>query len=126
MSKDIEYDFIEKKWVRIGIRIPSNAEKRAERLRAAREKATHTKAEWIEMVEFFEHTCARCFGESGLMYVEKDHITPLYQGGSDGIENLQPLCARCNTSKGADNTDLRPQLAAHLNKVLPANYTKQL
>ena len=31
----------------------------------------------------------------------KDHIIPKSTGGKDFLENLQPMCARCNTQKGA-------------------------
>lgn len=99
-----------------------NQIKRRDRLRIAREKGSHTKLEWDEMLDFFENTCVKCFGESGLYHVEKDHITPLYQGGSDGIDNIQPMCARCNASKGPDRMDYRPQLSDLLGKELPNEY----
>lgn len=79
---------------------------RAERLAAARGLGTHTKEEWQSLLIFCGHRCVKCgSGES----IEKDHITPLYLGGSDSIENLQPLCQHCNVSKGADCTDHRDQ-----------------
>lgn len=104
-------------------RIISNRKIRSNRLREAREKGTHTKAEWLEMKDFFDHTCCKCFGESGLTHVEKDHITPLFMGGSDALSNIQPLCARCNTGKTGDATDYRPYLAEKLGKSLPLKYT---
>ncbi len=99
-----------------------NKRLRSERLAAARDKQSHTKKEWEEMKLFFEHTCARCLGESGYANIEKDHIIPLYQGGSDGLENIQPSCALCNSSKGSENIDHRPRLAKFLNKKLPLKY----
>lgn len=35
----------------------------------------------------------------------KDHILPIYLGGSDTATNLQPLCRQCNTAKGPDATN---------------------
>jgi len=84
-----------------------NGEKRRLRMERAKDKGTHTKKQWHEMLVFFDHTCVKCEGESGLANVEKDHIIPVYQGGSDSIENLQPLCAKCNTGKGPENKDWR-------------------
>ncbi len=90
-----------------GRRIDRNymhSRKRAERLKAARRIATHTKAEW-EAVRDIIGVCVHCGGRE--YPLGKDHIIPLYQGGSDGIDNLQPSCARCNAGKGADNEDKR-------------------
>jgi 5-methylcytosine-specific restriction endonuclease McrA len=85
----------------------TNVEIRSERVRLANLKGRHTKQQWQEMKEFFNHTCLRCYGSSGLANVVKDHIIPLYQGGSNGLDNLQPLCAFCNASKGSENIDWR-------------------
>lgn len=74
------------------------------------------------MKVFFRNTCCKCFGESKLVNVEKDHIIPLYQGGSNHITNLQPLCARCNSSKGKENIDYRQQLCDFLKIQLPSKY----
>ena len=85
----------------------TNAQIRSERLTAARTKGNHTKDEWARMIDACGHSCVKC-GATGV-HLDKDHIVPLYQGGSDGIENLQPLCAPCNAGKGADATDHRPE-----------------
>lgn len=82
-----------------------NRLKRAARMRAARAKGTHTKLEWQLLILACGKRCVRC-GREGR--VERDHIEPVYQGGSDGIENIQPLCAWCNASKGPENKDFRP------------------
>lgn len=73
---------------------------RQERMAEARKLGNHTKAEWEDLKDEFLNTCVRC----GLIgyHLEKDHIKPVYQGGSDSIENIQPLCAWCNSSKGPE------------------------
>jgi 5-methylcytosine-specific restriction endonuclease McrA len=65
------------------------------------------KVEFKKMVDFFGNKCVRCEGESGLINVEKDHIIPTYQGGIDDPTNYQPLCAKCNASKGSETKDWR-------------------
>ena len=75
--------------------------KRRERLAAARLKGTHTKGQWEELKAEFDGRCVRC-GEYG-WHLDQDHIVPIYQGGSDSIENIQPLCACCNAQKGPED-----------------------
>jgi 5-methylcytosine-specific restriction endonuclease McrA len=77
---------------------------RYQRLSEARDHGTHTPEQWLDLQERFDFRCVRCGRRlPGALF--KDHITPIYQGGSDGIDNLQPLCGPCNTGKGAENTN---------------------
>lgn len=75
----------------------SVADWRAYRVRRARRKGTHTRSEWIDLRDIIG-CCALCGADGPL---EKDHIIPLSKGGCDCIQNIQPLCKRCNSSKGA-------------------------
>jgi 5-methylcytosine-specific restriction endonuclease McrA len=114
-------------WLRVysdvDISTLNNKQKRSYRLSRARQFGFHSKKEWLEMKAFFKNTCAMCFGEKGYPNVEKDHILPLFiDGSSDGLENLQPLCAHCNSCK-SDAVDYRPQLAEYLGLTLPKKYT---
>jgi len=98
---------------------PDNTQKRSERLTAARNIGTHTKEEWNEMLLFFNNTCVRC---DSMENIVKDHITPIYQGGSDHISNLQPLCRTCNSSKGSENKDFRSEYCSKKACEMPAKY----
>lgn len=61
-------------------------------------------AEWKTLCESFGNRCAGC---GTTLYITRDHITPTSKGGPDVIENLQPLCHTCNTSKGDRTIDYR-------------------
>jgi uncharacterized protein YdaU (DUF1376 family) len=78
---------------------------RGRRLANARMIGTHIEEEWVMLLEICGYKCLKCSAED----VVKDHIVPLYQGGADSIDNLQPLCRSCNSSKGPDRTDYRPE-----------------
>ena len=76
-----------------------NAHIRKERMRAAREKGRHTTAQWEAILAHHNHRCAHCGAKDGL---QKDHIVAVAAGGSDGADNLQPLCGPCNSRKWAN------------------------
>lgn len=86
------------------------AANRSERLAAAREKGKHTKAEWEALQWATGSRCVCCGTDAAELHggvLTKDHIVPVYQGGSDAIENIQPSCRNCNSRKGDDTTDHR-------------------
>jgi len=85
---------------------PTDTTTRSGRLAAARRKGRHTAAEWGVLLGICGDACLRC-DASGVRLV-KDHITPIYQGGSDAIDNIQPICDRCSKQKGPESTDFRP------------------
>lgn len=95
----------------------SAAGKRSARLRKARKKATHSDVEWEYVLKLVGSKCPRCGSECNNFH--KDHVKPIYQGGSDGIMNIQPLCSKCNQQKGPENIDhikdLRPKIKQWLN-----------
>lgn len=59
-------------------------------------KGSHSLIEWQLLKIAYENKCAFC-GENKKL--TKDHVIPLSKGGSDFIENIQPLCKNCNSKK---------------------------
>lgn len=60
----------------------------------------HTFGEWENLKAQYNWTCPICKKSEPQIKLTEDHIIPLSRGGSDNIENIQPLCKRCNCSKG--------------------------
>jgi len=58
----------------------------------------HSEGEWQLLKRQYADTCPSC--KRGGLVLSKDHIVPLSRGGSDNIENIQPLCQSCNSRKG--------------------------
>lgn len=75
--------------------------------RYARERnaeGSHTLEEWQILKIKFNYKCAICGGKKPLT---KDHIVPLSKGGTDHIQNIQPLCRNCNSRKWMKMTSVR-------------------
>jgi 5-methylcytosine-specific restriction endonuclease McrA len=63
-----------------------------------------TTEEWLALVELYGGRCLRCGSTESITV---DHIQPLSLGGSNLIDNIQPLCELCNLAKDQDTTDYR-------------------
>jgi 5-methylcytosine-specific restriction endonuclease McrA len=66
---------------------------------------SYTAEEWDTLRLLCGGRCVAC---GQIAELEVDHIVPVSVGGSNDIENIQPLCRSCNASKGATTEDYRP------------------
>lgn len=64
-----------------------------------------TEKEFVDLCEHYNNKCL-CCGRSDVK-MTLDHVIPLIMGGKNTIDNAQPLCKSCNSSKGKKTIDYR-------------------
>ena len=64
-----------------------------------------TATEWRALTEHYDNKCL-CCGRTDVK-LTADHVIPLSKGGPSSIDNIQPLCASCNSSKNTKTIDYR-------------------
>ena len=92
-----------------------NPDKRKEnsrkyRIRKRNAIGHHTEKEWRELKQMYNYTCLCCDKQEPEITLTRDHVIQLSDGGTDNIDNIQPLCRSCNSKKL--NTDFRRQLCS--------------
>lgn len=76
------------------------------RLKKQRRRAAGvlTVADWELVLDTYGRECLAC----GKPEVTIDHVIPVSKGGTNTIDNVQPLCGPCNNSKFTKTIDYRP------------------
>lgn len=71
-------------------------------LETARKRVPRTRlnsSDWITVLEIYRGKCAVCGREEPEVSFDQDHKIPRVRGGSDELDNWQPLCGECNNFK---------------------------
>jgi 5-methylcytosine-specific restriction endonuclease McrA len=83
-------------------------ERRARKLNA---EGTYTMEEWETLKAVYNHRCPACSRGEPEVELVRDHIRPLITGGTNYINNIQPLCRSCNAKKWSKEILYVQQLA---------------
>jgi 5-methylcytosine-specific restriction endonuclease McrA len=97
-----------KRWAEENPRKVKQAKANNRRMRRAAKHATpgsFTTEEFKALCEDYGNKCLAC-GDTDTA-LEADHVVPLIKGGSDDIDNIQPLCGSCNRKKFVNIIDYR-------------------
>ncbi len=67
----------------------------------------HSLKEWQALKEKYNYMCLCCKKQEPFIKLTEDHIIPLSCGGSNNIDNIQPLCGSCNSQKHTSIIDYK-------------------
>ncbi len=77
------------------------------RARLEQASGSFTSREWKKLCKHYNYTCLCCGKCEPKIKLTVDHVVPLSMGGTNFIENIQPLCQSCNSRKGTTVVDYR-------------------
>lgn len=79
-----------------------NEQENLRRCRKMGNGGRYTESEWLDVCRRYGNRCLCCGRDD--VQLTADHVVPIARGGSNDISNIQPLCRKCNSSKGARNS----------------------
>lgn len=78
-------------------------------LRRQNATGTVSKKDWVDLIKKYGNMCLACKKSFNEVKPTVDHIIPISVGGKHTIDNLQPLCMKCNCNKFTKTIDYRNQ-----------------
>ena len=66
-----------------------------------------TESQWMDLCHLHRYACLACKRTEPEIMLTPDHVVPLSRGGTNEIDNIQPLCLSCNIRKHAKYIDYR-------------------